>query len=403
MRGIRGRRSGKRTSGSRATKTIFITAAIIFLVLAGAGVLYASRIADVDQMFKDIIFNPDEIEDPEITDVREAFPEKTINILLMGFDRNEARDEKYTFFRADTLMLASINLESGNVDIVSIPRDTLVPIYKRGGGMDKINSAFGYGWRYGGASANDSEARHRIGMKYQIETVSMALKGIPVHYYITIDMEGVVDVVNILGGVWYDVEKRVYHKDGRILLDPGYQKLNGRKFLDFVRGRRYSTGDIQRVKNQQSVLIAAFEQFKQADKLVKAPQVLASVNKNLETDLTLEQIMSLTYFASQNIDKSKITSHVLETYFAWGRLEESWTKSYSYLIVNQKKRVELIYEIWGVKVKADPTDKLLPPLPHESEPPVESDQGPSPGMEPADPENSGTDPEGSGGVPGPTS
>lgn len=371
-------------------KKILTICLIIIIGFVSVGVIYASRLSDLDKLFPGVDFNesnPDE--DPDIKDVRDAFnnlDDRFLNILLVGFDRDEERDQKTEYFRADTLMVFAINTETGKVDIVSVPRDTLVPIYKRDGTRDKINSAYGYGWKYGGAPSDDLEEKHRLGMEYQVETVSRTLKGIPIHYYVSVDMDVVVEVVDIIGGVWFDVEKRVYSPKREVLLEPGYQHLDGLKFLDFVRGRRYSDGDITRVKNQQDILVAAFNQLKSANQLANAPKIYASVRDNVDTNLSMEQMVSLAWYGSQNIETDKINQHIVATSFAWGRLSESWTRSYSYLILNQKKRVELIYEVWGIDVTADPTDILFPPLRDEPEPSDESthsppdfEDGPDPG------------------------
>src|SRR5690606_39000503 len=139
----------------------------------------------------------------------------------------------------------------------------------------------------------------------------------------SVDMEVVREVVDILGGVWYNVEQPVYNNRGTLWLKAGYQHLDGDKFLKYVRGRNYSDGDITRIKNQQYILLAAFDQLKKANKIIRLPQVYASVRKNVETNLSTEQILSLAWFASQNIDKSDIGTHVLKTTYAFGRLLES--------------------------------------------------------------------------------
>lgn len=374
---------------SPAKRVVLISALVLVLTVSSAGAWYLTRLGNVENMFPDLPAGEDT--DPDIKSVREAFDNKTLNILLLGFDRNEERGEKYEVFRPDTIMVVSIDLETGKTDLVSIPRDTLVPIYNRRGGKDKINSAYSYGWKYGGAPADDREERHRLGMKYQVETVSIALKGIPVHYYVSVDMEVVREVVDILGGVWYNVEQPVYNNRGTLWLKAGYQHLDGDKFLKYVRGRNYSDGDITRIKNQQNILLAAFDQLKKANKIIRLPQVYASVRKNVETNLSTEQILSLAWFASQNIDKSDIGTHVLKTSYAYGRLSESWTQSYSYLILDQKARAKLIKEIWGIEVGVDPTDELFPPLPAEDPsddsnwPPADPGEYGEPGQETGDP------------------
>ncbi|HCF49609.1 MAG TPA: LytR family transcriptional regulator, partial [Syntrophomonas sp.] len=80
--------------------------------------------------------------------------------------------------------------------------------------------------------------------------------------YVSVDMDAVVQIVDALGGVEYNVPKNIYHKTGRLLLNKGQQVLNGRQFLIVCRNRNYRLGDLQRVKNQQDILLELFKQFK---------------------------------------------------------------------------------------------------------------------------------------------
>ena len=362
-----GRKQIRQANKQKKRKVILIVILAIVFAAVSAGGYWYFRISDDAKMFPGRISFPEaDAHGKEIMDIREAFSKDAVNILLMGFDRNEDRKDVYSAFRADTIMLASINIETGKVDVISIPRDTLVPIYNRGGGRDKINSAYTYGWRYGGGSTD--EEKFNLGMLYQVETISMALKGVPIHYYVSVDMDAVVQIVDTLGGVEYNVPNNIYHKTGRVLLGKGQQVLNGQQFLIFVRNRNYRLGDLQRVKNQQDILLALFKQIKSAGNIVKIPKIYSSVVNNAKTNLSLEQIMSLAHFATQNVDTDNIGTHVLSTSFALGRIKESWTKSYSYLIIDQKARAQMLYDIWGLDVMPDATDVIYPPLPQEPEP-----------------------------------
>lgn len=364
----------KQAQKRKRNKTSLIVALVIILAGVGVGGCWFIRLSDYKKILPGEVSFPEASEgyDQEILDVRQAFSKNIINILLLGFDRDEDRDKEYVAFRADTIMLASINLETGRADLVSVPRDSLVPIYNRGGGRDKINSAFVYGWSYGGGKTD--EEKHQKGMLYQVETVSMALGGIPIHYYVTLDMDAVVQIVDAVGGVEFDVPKDIYHKNGRIIAPKGLQVFSGRRFLDYVRNRNYRDGDLQRVKNQQAALLALFKQVKSLGSIIRIPKIYKSVVNNTDTNLSLEQIMSLAHYATQTMDTENISTHVLKTSFAWGRLSESWTKSYSYLIIDQKARAKLLNELWGLEITPGPTDVLYPPLPDEPEPTDEDDE-----------------------------
>lgn len=350
---------------SKAKKILFIAVLFLLITSAGASAWYYQRLSNLEKMFPEVANLEPSERTSESGGIHGAFGHKTLNILLLGFDRDEARDEIYTCYRADVIMVASVNLDTGKVDVLSIPRDTLVPIYGLEGIKDKINSAYTYGWQHGGAPKDDQEKRHRIALDYQVQTVSQALKGVPIHYYLTIDMDGVVEAVDTVGGIWYESDTRVYDKYGKLIVDSGRQLVDGETFLRFVRNRHFSSGDLQRVKNQQSILLAAFAQFKSTGTLMHIPQLYSDLNSRIETNLSLEQMLSLALFASQKIAPANIETHVLATSSAFGRLHSSWEKSYSYLIIDQEQRAELIKQIWGLEVTVDPIDKILPPLPKE--------------------------------------
>jgi len=376
----------KQAKKRRRNKIIIVIALALVTVVGCAGAYWHFRIGNYEGVLGGKISFPEAnaAHEQQILDVRDAFSKDIINIVLFGFDRNLARDEVYATYRADTIMLASINLKDGTAAVVSIPRDTLVPIYKRGGGRDKINSAYYYGWRYGGGKTD--EEKYEKGMLYQVETVSMALKGVPIHYYVSVDMESVKSIVDAIGGVEYDVPKNIYSKSGRLLLEKGKKVLNGAQLLIFVRDRQYSMGDIKRVENQQDIMMELFKQLKSTGNLLRIPKIYAAVADNVKTNLTMEQIMSLAHYGMNTLDAEKISTYVMPTSFKWGRLSESWTKSYSYLIINQKARAKMLYDIWGLEVKPDKTDVIFDPLPEE-EFTEESDEDPEDPEEPEDPED----------------
>lgn len=367
---------------NKVKKVALITVTVLIISTVSVGAWYYNHLTDLDSVFSgvnwpSIVGAEEQPSDPNITD---QFEGKILNVLIMGFDRNEARDEIYVVFRPDVLMLAAINLETAEMDIISIPRDTLVPIYNRRGGKDKINHAYYYGWDYRLTSAkwDDEEERHRLGIQSQVETVSIALKGVPIHYYISVDMESVRELVDEVGGVTYDVESDVYAHNGRLLLKKGPQKLNGRDFLYYVRNRRYNDGDYQRVQNQQNILIAAFNQFKSTDVLLRSPQIFLAMRNKIETNLNLDQVAALAIFAARKISPGNIETHVLQGTYGIGRITTTQRQSNIYYLIDQKSRVKLVQDVWGIAVYADAKDTLYPPLTPEELAALngESDAGP---------------------------
>jgi LCP family protein required for cell wall assembly len=273
------------TKLSKAKKIAVITVAVLLISASGASAWYYNRLSDMEGLFPEVNWPGGEDGPDTGLTIDEAFQDsKIINIALIGYDMNEERSNERVKGHpglADSIMVAAINIETGETNIVSIPRDTLTPIYNTGGWKDKINSASYWGW------VNAKEDRAAAGMKSQLETISIALGGVPIHYYVTVNMESVIEVVDIMGGVWFDVEHNVYDKRGKLVVNKGYQKLNGNLFMRFVRNRNFAEGDYGRAKNQQAIMLEAFSQFKKADKLVYAPQVFSSIKDDITTNLSL--------------------------------------------------------------------------------------------------------------------
>lgn len=196
-------------------------------------------------------------------------PGGRVNILLIGTDARPGD----TSSRSDTIIFCSIDLDRKQVYFLSIPRDSLVDI--PGNGKDKINAAHAYG-----------------GIPLLIETVSQFLDR-PIHYYAELDFQGFAKVIDILGGVDYNVEERMYYPWEGIDLYPGLQHLNGQQSLAYVRYREYPEGDIARVQKQQAFLRAIIEQHFNLVSLTKIPIIFQEITSYMKTNIPLEKALEL--------------------------------------------------------------------------------------------------------------
>lgn len=202
---------------------------------------------------------------------------KYINILLMGVDDgdNEYPDAPQ---RSDTMILASLNQENGTVNLLSIPRDTRVTIPGHKG-AEKITHAFFYG-----------------GSPLAIATVEQLLQ-VPVHYYVVIDWQAFIKVVDILGGVDLYVEADMNYEDPyanlAIHLKKGYQHLDGNKAGQYVRFRSDELGDIGRVQRQQRFLKAMMERTMHASTILKVPSLLHTMEQYVTTDISTFKMIKL--------------------------------------------------------------------------------------------------------------
>ena len=195
-------------------------------------------------------------------------------VLIMGVDKRE--DD---VGRSDTLMIATIDPRFDQATLLSIPRDTRVKI--RGRGYDKINAAFAYG-----------------GVRLTESTVENFL-GIDIDHYILINTNSFVKIIDAIGGVDIDVEKRMYYEDpwddnGGLVIDlyPGEQHMDGKTAVTYVRYRD-SEGDIGRVKRQQAFMAACMDKVASPEIIPSIPKIAREIIDAVETDMSLRQLLEL--------------------------------------------------------------------------------------------------------------
>jgi len=241
----------------------WIVALVCFLSAAVAGAMFASSSL---------------LDKPKETTKKEAPKEELLTakdkatIMIMGVDERE--DD---VGRSDTLMVATIDPDRDKAALLSIPRDTRVRIQKYG--YDKINAAFAYG-----------------GEKLTHQTVEEFL-GVNIDYYVIINTRSFVKIIDAIGGIDIDVEKRMYYEDpwdddGGLIIDlkPGLQHMDGKTAVTYVRYRD-EEGDIGRVKRQQKFMQACMEQFTSPTNLMKLPSVIQEVMGSVKTDLSMRQLL----------------------------------------------------------------------------------------------------------------
>lgn len=239
-----------------------------------------------------------------------------LNILLLGIDQRENEPA-----RADTLILVALDLQERDVHLLSIPRDTRVPIPTKGV-TRKINYAHAVG-----------------GAELTVQTVENFLK-LPIHYYMETNFEGFSKIIDILGGITINVEERMKVPLEGIDLQPGVQKLNGKDALSYVRWRGDGTGDIGRIKRQQKFLSALAEQALQFSTIWKIPQLLEKLEECVDTDLKPQQMIAL---ANKFKDLENIEIH---TYQVPG-VPDDVNYGGSYWIADEQKLAKILEEIYG--------------------------------------------------------
>ena len=192
--------------------------------------------------------------------------------MIMGVD--ERTDD---VGRSDTLMVVTIDPAKNEAALLSIPRDTRVAIPRRG--YDKINAAYAYG-----------------GEELTQATVEDFL-GIRIDHYIIINTHAFQKIVDAIGGIDIDVEKRMYYEDpwdddGGLIIDlrPGMQHMDGKTAVTYVRYRD-EEGDIGRVRRQQKFMKACVDAVTTPAIIPRLPGIISGVLDSVRTDLSLRQIL----------------------------------------------------------------------------------------------------------------
>ena len=281
--------------------------------------------------------------------------QNVINILFFGVDESLEREGKWAVFRPDTIMLLTVNLDTQDIQITSVPRDSRVPIAGRSG-RDKINSCF----YYGTLIADNEEDYFDAGVECLAGTVSELLGGVQINYYIGVNMDGVPAIIDTIGGVKFDLEQDISHAGQS--LSAGEQILSGKDFLLCARFRGYPGGDIDRVKVQQKLLLALFDQLTSTESIMKLPKAISQTFDIITTDLTFKQITTLA-FTLKDFDLSSISTDTVPGLY--GNLN-----GVSYWIINQSARVDFVKETYGITIRPDAQDPTYIPKeePDEEEP-----------------------------------
>lgn len=322
---------------------------IFILTLLMVALFFASYTFAKEFLFPVEPIMPDEL----ATTDEEPIPdiEDRLNFLLMGTDAREG--EKVA--RTDTMIFVSVDKETNRISMLSIPRDTRVNIPGRG--MDKINAAYVYG-----------------GPQLAVKTVSNLL-GVPIDYYVLARFEGFKDIVDALGGVDFEVQQDMYYPAESINLKKGMQRLDGDKALQFVRYRNYPNGDIERAEQQQRFLKALIEETLQPGNVIRLPKLVYSVNKNVDTNLGLTQMIKLAK-AARGLNGTDIVTQTLP-----GRFMDINGISYWHVEpANAKKAVALLLQgqtttvIEGRTIVQNdrPASKTEPEQEQEQEQPVQN-------------------------------
>lgn len=237
---------------------------------------------------------------PETVAPIDSGDDARLTILLIGSDAGYGRSGA----RADSIMVATVDLVTGQPALLGIPRNTgSVPL------SDAASEALGLDVYENLISSLYLDARDHpelapedgdAGAVTIRDTVSMLL-GIPVDYYAVVDMGGFVDLVDAFGGVKINVKERLNVRlspptpedEWRIYdIEPGIQELSGLEALAFARSRT-GTDDYDRMRRQRCVLGALLDQNGPAEMLFRFPKIVKAIRESLRTDIPIDRLQDL--------------------------------------------------------------------------------------------------------------
>ncbi len=266
---------------------------------------------------------------------QEKKQDEPVSVLIMGLDNRPQTGSLNT----DVLMVAVINPETKKVHMMSVPRDTMINIPGYSGDY-KANAVYAYGEM----ARRQAERR---GETPQITGISLAKKtfadllGIPVDYYVQLDFQGFVKVIDQLDGIDVYVDQTMIYDDPsdntHIFLKQGQQTLSGKQALDFVRhrldnrGPEYYSSDFDRNRRQREVVKSVADKFFTLKGFTQFFDLMDIAGEHVKTDMPASTIKDLAVEFRQ-FQSDDIVTLDNEAY---------WDSSLGFTIIPQERMVEI--------------------------------------------------------------
>ena len=295
----------------------FLVLLIVFVLAGFAGAFFANALID----------NKPEV----VSGTDKLVARDKATVMIMGVDK---RNDDVG--RSDTLMLATLDPNKNQAALLSIPRDTRVKI--KGHGFDKINSAYAYGGRELTQSTLESLLNTRI------------------DHYIEIDIHGFIKIIDALGGIDIDVEKRMYYEDpwdddGGLYIDlqPGMQHMDGKTAVTYVRYRD-EEGDIGRIKRQQKFMKAVMDKVVSPGIIPKLPSIVSAVSDSVNTDMSITEILSF-LTTLQDAKENGLKSEMVPG-------KPVYIEGVSYWVPDIKKTRQILASTMGITMSSSLTDSI---------------------------------------------
>jgi LCP family protein required for cell wall assembly len=268
-----------------------------------------------------------------------TYNDHIVNILLLGLDSSEQREEESMGWRSDVIIIAAIDTQKKTIKLISIPRDTYTLVNKvdkngkiTSSDKNKINAAFAFG---GGPT--------KYSYPNSVAAVRHLLYGIPIHGYAGVDMDGFTKLIDSLGGIKLEITDDLSKVDSNFPKKGTTATLNGAQALLYVRERHTTQGgDAGRARRQRELLAAILHTGQSKGMIPFAARCFTTLSGDVTTNLTMDQVTMLaTIGVGVNLDNMEMVS--LE-----GDLGRSESNA-SIFEPDEKKLKQLVIDTWMVK------------------------------------------------------
>ncbi len=281
-------------------------------------------------------YKEEDMDDNEIVDSQEEEieidPGKQVKdellFLMLGVDNKDL--DQHSNVRTDTMIMTKVNFKTGNIELLSIPRDTRTMV---DGKLDKINHAHSFG-----------------GVGLTMETVNDFLN-LDTEYYVKVNYEAVKEVVDAIGGVEVDVPRRMKYDDptpGKELhidIEKGVQVLDGEKSLQFLRWRKnndgtgYADGDVGRIQAQQYFIKQVVDQTFSLKNIFKIPRLIKTYYDYVDTNIPITTMLRGATIKRDGLSENMITNTVPG--------EGRYINGISYYVYDEEATKTMIEEMYG--------------------------------------------------------
>lgn len=264
----------RRGKAKKSKKWLKIVGAIIVVIILAVGGYAFYLYNSAKKLVNEDMHDPVDAIDTTVTKEKLKKTEK-LNVLLLGIDSEETQQG-----RSDAMMIMQLNPTDDSMQVISIPRDTRTEMidtekkHPKHGQQDKINHAFAFG-----------------GANMSVATVENMLD-IEIDYYVSINMEGLVELVDELGSI--TVDNKIAWSEGRYDFPEGVIEMDGEKTKAFVRMRKKDpSGDFGRTQRQRQVIEGIIQKGASLGSLPNITGMMAVLGENMETNMDFDDMQSL--------------------------------------------------------------------------------------------------------------